>query len=72
MSSTDKAALLAAINSSVQAPKSQSKNQATRDAQGLQQRGINQRMAHDLVSNASRQVDMREVQPQGYQHQGLD
>jgi len=54
MSSTDKAALLAAINSSVQAPKAQSKNQATRDAQGLQQRGINQRVAHDLVSNASR------------------
>ena len=55
MSSTDKAALLAAINSSVNAPKAQTKGDAFKNAQNLvSQSGVNSRLAHDLVSNASR------------------
>lgn len=73
MSTTDKAALLAAINKSVSAPKAQSKVEVQRNAKNLQQsQGINARNAHDLVSNASRAgdvADLREVaMPESYTH----
>ena len=53
--SQDKAALLAAINSSVQAPKSQTKGEVARSVKGLNEsNGVSNRVAHDLISNASR------------------
>ena len=71
MSSTDKAALLAAINQSVNAPKQQSKADAYKVAQRLNtEQGVNSRVAHDLVSNASRPANMADVQanPAGFDH----
>lgn len=54
---TDKAALLASINAAVSAPKALSKNEAIKTAKVLaQEKGVNTRMAHDLVSHASRDV----------------
>jgi len=47
--------LLAAINSSVSAPKAQSKAEAIKSIKQLNQdRGVNSRVAHDLISNASK------------------
>lgn len=66
MSSGDKAALLAAINSAVAAPKSQTKTDKIKVAKSLAQgSGVNTRVAHDLVSNASRAnevADQRDFQ----------
>ena len=54
MSTADKANLLAAIASSVNAAKTQSKQDTLKNIKTLQQDGLNSRVAYDLVSNASR------------------
>jgi hypothetical protein len=61
----DKAALLAAINASVQQPKQQTKTSVIRNAQQMSERGVNSRVAHDLVSNTSRQpaVEPKALEP---------
>jgi hypothetical protein len=52
----DKNAILAAINQAVSASKPLSKDDIAKQTQALQKErsGMNQRVAHDLVSNASR------------------
>jgi hypothetical protein len=72
MSSSDKNALLAAINSAVAAPKTKSKNENTKTAKSLAQgQGVNVRVAHELVSNASKAMeiaDQREFQNASHDH----
>ena len=52
----DKNSILAAINSTVASAKPLSKEDVVKQAQALQKErsGINQRVAHDLLSNASK------------------
>jgi len=52
----DKNAILAAINQAVSAPKPLSKEEASKKAHSLvkERSGISQRVAQDLVSNASK------------------
>ena len=62
MSATDKAALLAAINASVSAPKNQIKTNIHKNVKYLaEEHGVNTRVAHDLVSNASKANEVAEI-----------
>lgn len=75
MSTAEKANLLAAIASSVNAAKTQSKQDTLKNIKSLQQDGLNSRNAYDLVSNASRVAgdvaNIKDVAPKGndtYEH----
>lgn len=68
---SDKQALLAQINQSVSQPKTLSKANLNSKAKQFQTSGINQRVAHDLISNSGQSQKSQIkviVKPETYDH----